>query len=59
MSEEFEDQDTHEQYDVLGREFIKRYLDMFEPLVEKLCDTVSVNHGMVQIMICIEVTKQK
>ena len=45
MSEEFEDQDTHEQYDVFGREFIKRYLDMFEPLVEKLCDTVSVNES--------------
>ena len=39
-------EDTHEQYDVLGREFIKRYLDMFEPLVEKLCDTVSINESV-------------
>lgn len=38
-------EDTHEQYDVLGREFIKRYLDMFEPLVEKLCDTVYANES--------------
>ena len=38
-------EDTHEQYDVLGREFIKRYLDMFEPLVEKLCDTISISES--------------